>query len=36
LSSPNTPFPFQSMTKYRNTLEITLVIPNERDMIKGI
>jgi hypothetical protein len=23
---PNTPFPFQSKTKYRNTLESTLVL----------
>jgi hypothetical protein len=26
LSLPNTPFPFQSKTKYRNTLENTLVL----------
>jgi hypothetical protein len=26
LSSPKTPFPFQSMTYHRNTLENTLVI----------
>jgi hypothetical protein len=26
LSVPNTPFPFQSKTKHRNTLERTLVL----------
>jgi hypothetical protein len=26
LSWPNTPFPFQSKTKYRNTLKSTLVL----------
>jgi hypothetical protein len=26
LSSPNTPFPFQSKTNYRNILESTLVL----------
>jgi hypothetical protein len=26
LSLPNTPFPFQSKTKHRNTLESTLVL----------
>jgi hypothetical protein len=48
LSLLNTLFPFQSTTKYRNTLESTLVVslhkknkkdafaPHERDMIKGI
>jgi hypothetical protein len=35
LSSPKTPFPFQSMTWHKNLLENTLVILNERDMIKG-
>jgi hypothetical protein len=36
LSSPNTPFPFQSMTYYKNILENTLVIAHEGNMIKGI
>jgi hypothetical protein len=48
LSLPNTTFPFQSKTKDKNTLESTLVlalaqedkkyaiVPNERDIIKGI
>jgi hypothetical protein len=36
LSSPKTPFPFQSMTWYEIYLTNTLVIAHERDMIKGI
>jgi hypothetical protein len=36
LSSPKTPFPFQSMTYHEIHLKSTLVIANERDMIKGI
>jgi hypothetical protein len=31
-----TPFPFQSMTYHEIHLKTTLVIANERDMIKGI
>jgi hypothetical protein len=36
LSSPMTPFPFQSMTWHEIHLKITLVIAKEREMIKGI
>jgi hypothetical protein len=36
LSSPKTPFPFQSMTWFENALENILVIAHKRDMIKGI
>jgi hypothetical protein len=36
LSSPKTPFPFQSMTYHEIYLKTTLVIAHERDMIKGI
>jgi hypothetical protein len=35
LSSPKTLFPFQSMTWHEKHLETTLVIANEREMIKG-
>jgi hypothetical protein len=35
LSSPKTPFPFQSMTYHEIHLKTTLVIANEREMIKG-
>jgi hypothetical protein len=35
LSSPKTPFPFQSMTYHELHLKTTLVIANEREMIKG-
>jgi hypothetical protein len=36
LSSPKTPFPFQSMTYYEIHLKNILVIADEREMIKGI
>jgi hypothetical protein len=36
LSSPKTPFPFQSMTYHEVHLKTTLVITYERDMIKGV
>jgi hypothetical protein len=36
MSSPKTPFPFQSMTWHKNLLENTLVIGHEGNMIKGI
>jgi hypothetical protein len=36
LSSPKTPFPFQSMTYHEIHLKTTLVIAHEREMIKGI
>jgi hypothetical protein len=36
LSLPKTLFSFQSMTYYKKILENTLVVANERDMIKGI
>jgi hypothetical protein len=36
LSSPKTPFPFQSMTWHVIHLKTTIVIAHEREMIKGI
>jgi hypothetical protein len=36
LSSPKTPFSFQSMTYHEIYLKIILVITHEREMIKGI
>jgi hypothetical protein len=35
-SLPNTPFPFNVMTKHKMTLENTLVIDIKGDMTKGI